>query len=106
MDEVTELEWQGFNTLLRSIVAKYQVEWVDCTTGTLTKIIDIENVLSTYEEAMSKNHTQFAKYIIPELNCVISEEWDYTYIIWHKNNGAVEKLTPLIAQAGLFSFHD
>jgi hypothetical protein len=40
----------------------------------------------------------------PELGCVVTEEWDYTYIIWHKNNGAVEKLAPFIKKAKLKHF--
>jgi hypothetical protein len=41
-----------------------------------------------------------------QLGCVISEEWDYTYIIWHKNNGAVEALAPYIKASRLEHFHD
>lgn len=55
---------------------------------------------------MKKDSSLFSKYIIPELECVITEEWDYTYIIWHKNNGAVEALIPYILDSKLLHFSD
>ncbi len=53
---------------------------------------------------MNKDDSLFSRYVLPELDCVVTEEWDYTYIIWHKNNGAVEKLAPFITKAKLKHF--
>lgn len=106
LDEVTEGEWARFNDLLKSLATDFSIEVVDCEKQSLTKISDIETVLSSYEESMDKDSSEFTMLVIPELGCLITEEWDYTYIIWHKNNGAVEALAPYIKAANLESFHD
>jgi hypothetical protein len=72
----------------------------------IQNIDDIGITLSSYKESMNKDSSQFSKYAIPELDCIFTEEWDYTFILWHKNNGAVEALKPLITKAGLYHFHD
>lgn len=105
LDEVTENEWARFNDLIRSLAKNFALELADCENKSLTKINDIESVLSNYEASMNKESSEFIKLVVPELGCVISEEWDYTYIIWHKNNGAVEALAPYIKAANLESFH-
>ena len=106
LDEVTEGEWARFNELLRSLAKVFSLEVANCEKQSLTKVSDIESVLSGYEESMNKESSEFTKLVIPELGCVLSEEWDYTYIIWHKNNGAVEALAPYIKAASLEHFHD
>jgi len=106
LNEVTEDEWARFNGLLRTLAKEFPIELVDCENKLLTSIHDIESVLSNYEDSMGNNSTIFTKLVIPELGCVISEEWDYTYVIWHKKNGAMEKLSPIIKSAGLKHFHD
>jgi len=106
LDEVTETEWSRFNKLLRKLGDEYSLELADCENQSLITISDVEQVLSSYDESMNKDSSMFTKLVIPELECIVSEEWDYTYIIWHKNNGAVEKLTPIIESIGLNHFHD
>ena len=106
LDEVTEKEWSRFNELLRSVSKDFAVEMADCQQQSLTKINDIESVLSSYEESLSKDASDFTRLVVSDLGCVISEDWDYTYIIWHKNNGAIETLSPYIKAASLESFHD
>ncbi len=106
LDEVTENEWEYFNKWIRLISNRYQINIVNCNIESIAKVPNIEDTLSTYEESMNKESSHFSKYVLPELDCVISEEWDYTYIIWHKNNGAVESLEPYIKQAGLFNFRE
>ncbi len=106
LDEVTEDEWARFNELLRILAKDFSLKAVNCEEQSLTKVTDIESVLSTYEQSMNKESSEFTKLILPDLACVISEEWDYTYIIWHKNNGAVEALAPYIKAVGLEHFHD
>jgi hypothetical protein len=106
LDEVTEDEWSRFNNLLRIIANDFAIEVANFENQSLIQIVDVESVLLTYEKSMSKDSSEFINIVVPSLECVISEEWDYTYIIWHKNNGAVEALTPYINASGLEHFHD
>jgi hypothetical protein len=106
LDEVNEAKWNRFNNMIRDIAEDFAVEVVDCRNQSITKVKNIESVLSNYEESMGKDPSFFTKLVLPELKCMISEEWDYTYIIWHTNNGAVEALSPYIRSAGLKHFHD
>ncbi len=106
LDEVTEDEWARFNNLIRNCAKDFAIEIVDCDNQSITKVKDIDSVLSNYKESMNKDFTLFSKFVLPELECVISEEWDYTYIIWHKNNGAVETLSPYIKNSGLEHFNE
>jgi len=106
LDEVTADEWSRFNDLLRNIANDFELELANFEDQSLIHIVDVESVLSTYEESMSKTSSEFINVVVPALGCVISEGWDYTYIIWHKNNGAVEALDPYIKAACLEHFHD
>ena len=106
LDQVTEEEWSRFNALISSISQKYQTGIVDCNVGTVSFPNGIESSFSNHTVSMKKDSSLFSKYIIPELECVITEEWDYTYIIWHKNNGAVEALIPYILDSKLLHFSD
>ena len=104
LDLVTENDWNRFNEFIKSISQNYEIKLVNCNNEELLDINNIQDTLSNYEESMNKDYSLFSKYILPDLNCVITEEWDYTYIIWHKNNGAVEVLSPLIEKAKLKHF--
>lgn len=106
LDEVTKEEWSLFNDLIRLISDKFKIEILDCGTEFISDVSDIETTLSTHEDSLKKTAADLSKYILPELECVFSEDWDYTYIIWHKNNGAIEALTPFIDKAGLKHFSD
>jgi hypothetical protein len=106
LDAVTESDWARFNILLRGISRKFSLELANCDERTLTPVTDIETVLANCQESMNKDSSKFIKLVIPELKCIVTEEWDYTYIIWHKNNGAVESLIPLIKDSALEHFHD
>jgi hypothetical protein len=106
LDEVTEQEWSKFNNLLRLVAREYKLQLVNIENKSLSEIENIERMLATYEVSMNKDSDKFSKYVIPELGCVITEEWDYTYILWHTNNGAVAKLAPLIKEVELYNFHD
>jgi hypothetical protein len=106
LDEVTESDWRKFNALIASVAERYEMQKVDCESETCSPVVDVQSVLQTYPQAMEKDPGAFLKLVIPGLDCVLTEEWDYTYIIWHKSNGAVEALKPLIASAGLYCFHD
>ncbi len=106
LDQVTENEWSCFNEFIRLISKNFTIKMVDCKAEELLEINNIESTLSNYTESMNKDASLFSKYVLPDLDCVVTEDWDYTYIIWHKNNGAVEALKPLVSKAGLYHFND
>lgn len=104
LDEVTEKDWSRFNNFISKISKRYELGIVDCVREKVDFSANIDETLCDYSKSMNKNSSQFSKYIIPELKCVISEEWDYTYILWHKGAGALEALSPYIEQAQLKHF--
>ena len=104
LNKVTEQEWLRFNELIRSISKHYQLSKVDMENQQIMSIGNIEDTFSTFEEMGRKTPDMFSKYVIPSLNCMITEEWDYTYIIWHKNNGALDQLLPFIKESRLEHF--
>lgn len=106
LDEVTESEWQRFNTLIHLISKNYNVVQANIEARSIRELGSIDDVLCTYEESMNKDSERFTKLVVPQLQCVLTEEWDYTYILWHKNNGALEALQPLINKAGLYHWND
>jgi len=106
LDEVVEADWNKFNNFIRLLGMSLDVWFVDRESETIGRVEDIESTLSTFETSMSKTEAKFSRYVLPSLSCVIAEEWDYTYILWHKGGSAVEQLQPLIAESGLYSFAD
>ncbi len=106
LDEVTENEWLRFNALVEFISKSYDVALADTGLQSVRGVENIDEVLCTYKESMNKDSEQFTKLVIPKLQCVLSEDWDYTYILWHKGNGALEALKPLINKAGLYHWHE
>jgi len=106
LDDVTESEWSRFNSLLQLLHQNHGLYIAELSSNTCAKIEDIKTILSSYKESINKPSDQFTKIILPELNAVFTEEWDYTWILWTKNRGAVETLSPLIKDVGLFHWHD
>lgn len=106
LDEVSEEDWQRFNRMLIAAFEAFRVGVANQTVETVEFPAQIEPLLSDHQEAMNKDASQFAQFVIPELDCVITEEWDYTYILWHRGTGALETLKPLFSQAGLQHFSD
>jgi hypothetical protein len=107
LDEVTENEWQRFNRLLVLLSQDYPLQEAFCAKEKLVPIGNISSALSSYDsydEAMNKDASKFSKFVIPDLDCVITEEWDYTYIIWYKDEQAITKLAPYIKAANLCHF--
>ena len=104
LDQVTESDWQRFNDLVRLISAKYDVLIVDLANRSCRKATETSQLIQTYEDAMQKEDSTFMRLVIPELHCVLTEEWDFTYILWHKHLGTVAALSPLISQARLHHF--
>lgn len=106
LDEVSEEEWQRFNRMLISAFEGFRMGVVNRAAETVEFPAQLEPLLSNHREAMQKDASQFVQFVIPELDCVISEEWDYTYILWHRGTGALETIKPLLSQAGLQHFSD
>lgn len=106
LDEVTVKEFERFNTWIRLIYKNFNILEVNLKTETLAEISDVESILSDFESSQDKTSADFFKIVVPELECIISEEWDFTYIIWHKNNGAVDRLSSSIMDAELNSFSE
>ena len=106
LDEVTESEWLRFNAFIEIISKSYSVAIADSEAKSVHELESIDEVLCTYEESMQKDSEQFTKLVVPKLQCVLTEDWDYTYILWHKGNGALEALKPLITKAGLYHWHE
>lgn len=106
LDEVSEEEWSKFNSLLQAIYEKYKLYIVDLNESKYKIVKNINEISDSYSVSMNKKSSQFTQLIIPELECVLTEEWDYTYILWHKNSGARELIVPLVSKVGLFNFCD
>jgi len=106
LGEVTESEWARFNSLLQLLHQNHGLYIADLVSNSCTKIEVIKPILSNYKESINKSSDQFTKIILPELNAVFTEEWDYTWVLWVKNRAAVETLSPLIKDVGLFHWHD
>ena len=106
LDEVTEPEWLKFHRFILMLADQYELYEVDLANSQTKKIECIKSYLPTFEEDQEREYSQFTKLVIPELDAVLTEEWDFTYIFWHKNNGSKEKISEFVIDAGLFSFVD
>lgn len=106
LDEVSEEEWLRFNRFLLAAFEAFRMGVVDHSAQTVEFPARLEPLLSDREEAGRKDASQFSQFVIPALDCVITEEWDYTYILWHRNIGALEAVKPLISEAKLQHFSD
>ena len=104
LDEVTESEWERFNALIRSISKQYELLLVNLDQKAISSIDDIDKTLLNYDDYMNKSGSEFSIYIIPELNSIITEDWDYTFIIWYKNDNVIKKLKPIIEESELYHF--
>ncbi len=104
LDEVTETEWSRFNHFIKSVSADYLLGLVSLEKMEVCNISDIEKTFSNYLDSMEKDSSKFTIYLCSELDCVISEDWDYTYIIWYKCEETLQKLVPYIKSANLHHF--
>lgn len=104
LDEICEDQWSRFNALMKSISSRYVIGVADCTSHSIAFPERIEEYLADYDRSMQKGASQFSKFVIPDLHCVITEEWDYTYILWHNGRGEVAKLAPFIHGSQLHHF--
>ena len=106
LNEVTQAEWQRFNELLKELFKQFEIYKVNLNDNITQKVEKVEEIIDSYEVSMNKGEFTFTKLIIPELEAVYTEGWDYTWILWHKNNSAVESFKPLVTKSKLFSFND
>ncbi len=106
LDEVSEEEWLRFNRMLLAAFEALRMGLVDHSNETIEFPARLEPFLSDHQEAMQKNASQFIQLVIPALDCVITEEWDYTYILWHRDVDALEAIKPLLFGARLEHFSD
>ena len=106
LDDVSEEDWSRFNKFLRLLSQHYKLYRVDMDAQSLREIADIQGVVCSLEESENKQSAEFTKIASPQLNAVYAEDWDCTWILWHMNDGAVDTLSPLIDQSGLFHWSD
>ncbi len=104
LDEVTENEWSKFNLLIKTIHSRYQIINVDLPSNSFKYIDNVEEILFSYKESMEKESKDFSRLILPEFECILTEEWDCTFILYYKNNNVKEVLLPIIKEVGLFHF--
>ena len=106
LDEVSDKEWSRFNRWLLLAFHAFEMGIVNREAETIEFPARLEPLLSEHADAMQKDASQFSQFVIPALDCVITEEWDYTYILWHRDTRALEALKPLLSDAKLHHFSD
>ena len=106
LDEVSEEESLRFNRMLLAAFGAFRMGVVDHSAETVEFPAHLEPRLSDHQESMQKEASQFSQFVIPALDCLITEEWDYTYILWHRNTRALEAIKPLLSEARLQNFSD
>lgn len=106
LDNVSDEAWSRFNSLILEISQHFSVGLADCALGIVSFPEEIEPFLSSREQAATKDSSSFLKIVVPSLDCIITEEWDYTYILWHRNGAAIVALKPYILNARLYHFAD
>ncbi|KKC27232.1 MULTISPECIES: hypothetical protein [unclassified Sphingomonas] len=104
LDEVTEDEWLRFNQMLLAAFEHFRMGMVNHVAETVEFPAQLEPLLNAYGEYMQKDASRFFQFAIPELDCLITEDWDFTYILWHRNTGALEAIEPLLTKARLSHF--
>ncbi len=106
LDDVSKEEWLRFNQMLLAAFKGFRMGVVNHSAGIVEFPTRLEPFLSDHQESMRKDASQFSQFVIPALGCMITEEWDYTYIFWHRDIGALEAIKPLLSEARLQHFSD
>lgn len=106
LDEVSDEESSRFNRWLLLAFQAFEMGIVNREAETIEFPAQLEPLLSKQADAMQKDASQFSQFVIPALDCVITEEWDYSYILWHRDTRALEALKPLLSDASLHHFSD
>lgn len=106
LDEVCDDEWLRFNRMLLAAFRAFRMGVVNHASETVEFPEHLEPLLCDHRESRQKVSSQFSQFVVPALDCVITEEWDYTYILWHRNPRALEAIKPLLVEAKLQHFSD
>jgi hypothetical protein len=104
LDEVNESEWSRFDSFVLDISKKYAVGIADCNAKIVIFPENIATTFCNFSQSQEKTSAEFSNYIIPELNAMMTEEWDYTYIFWYKDSAVVKTLSPFISDSKLHHF--
>jgi hypothetical protein len=105
-DEVSEDEWLRFNRMLLAAFGAFRMGVVKREAENLDFPAQLEPLLNDYQGTMQKDGSQFSQFVIPALDCVITEEWDHTYILWYRDTVALDAIKPLLVEAKLKHFSD
>ena len=106
LDKVSDGEWLRFNRWLLAVFQAFGIGVVNRKAEAIEFPARLEPLLNDRAEAIQKDASQFSWFVIPALDCVITEEWNYTYILWHRDRRALEALKPLLSDANLHHFSD
>lgn len=106
LDKVSEEEWLRFNQMLLVAFKAFRMGVVNHAAETVEFPEQLEPLLSDHSESMRKDASRFSQFVIPALDCVITEDWDYTYILWHRDTEALKAIKPLLSEAKLQHFSD
>jgi hypothetical protein len=106
LDEVTEDKWLRFNQMLLAAFGNFRMGMVNHAAEAVDFPAQLEPFLDCYDKYSQKDGSRFLQFAIPELDCLLTEDWDFTYILWHRNAGALEAIEPLLTEAGLRHFSD
>jgi hypothetical protein len=104
LNEVQESDWKKFNVFIELLATCFEVMLVNPERTSAHPIKNIADIQTTLSQALAKEATQFTTLIIPSLNCIVSEDWDFTFIIWYKNKATINAIAPLVKKAGLYHF--
>lgn len=96
LDEVTEKEWLRFHELVKDLFEEFELYKVNLEMGACDKVNSLSEVEESYNESMNKGSGDFFKFIIPELNVVLTEEYDFTWILWYKDISALKVVSSKI----------
>ena len=78
LDEVSDAEWLRFNPMLLATFEAFRMGVVDHGAENVEFPARLEPLLSDRLESQQKDASQFSHFVIPALDCVIAEDWDYT----------------------------
>src|SRR3546814_19095082 len=70
--------------MLLAAFEHFRMGMVNHVAETVESPAQLEPLLNAYGEYMQKDASRFFQFAIPELDCLITEDWDFTYILWHR----------------------
>ncbi|MEQ9314598.1 MAG: hypothetical protein RLN72_02035 [Henriciella sp.] len=107
LDDVTREDELKLVDFYWSLATRFEVFRIDLKVGTVARFggPDRRSLAADVING-SRTHAQFFKLIVPALDCLVTEEWDYTAIIWHRSETAPAQLLDMVESAGLKHFTD